>query len=75
MRVRFSDLAINDQEIAMLRRVHVYACSLRELEPESVDGAEVGKMLFHLYQQGVRRETALMRMLTTGEAVPGVGSG
>jgi hypothetical protein len=74
MQMRFSDLAIDDHEIAMLRRVHLHACSMRELEPESLAGAEVGKMLFHLYQQGVRSETALMRMLSTGEAVPGVGA-
>lgn len=45
MSVRFSDLAIDDDEILMLRRVHVYACSSRELEPESEHGAELGKML------------------------------
>ncbi len=70
MQVRFSDLAIDDHEISMLRRVHVYACSSRELEPESEEGAQLGKMLFHLYQQGVRSELALMQMLTTSKAAP-----
>ncbi|POH29261.1 MULTISPECIES: hypothetical protein [Sinorhizobium] len=70
MHMRFSDLAIDDLEISMLRRVHVYACSSRELEPESEEGAKIGRMLFHLYQQGVRSEIALMRMLTTGDATP-----
>lgn len=70
MSVRFSDLAIDDDEILMLRRVHVYACSSMELAPESEHGAELGKMLFHLYRQGVRSEHALMQMLTTGEAPP-----
>ncbi|AUX80063.1 hypothetical protein [Sinorhizobium fredii] len=70
MHMRFSDLAIDDPEISMLRRVHVYACSSRELEPESEEGAKIGRMLFHLYQQGVRSEIALMRMLTTGDATP-----
>ena len=70
MEMRFSDLAIDDNEISMLRRVHVYACSLGELEPESEEGAKIGRMLFHLYQQGVRSELALMRMLTAGDTAP-----
>jgi hypothetical protein len=36
------------------------------LEPESEDGAELGKMLFHLYRQGVRGELALIQMLSGG---------
>lgn len=73
MSFRFSDIAIDDDEILMLRRVHAHACTFRKLEPESEQGAEIGKMLFHLYQQGVRSELALMRMLTAREtpAAPG----
>ncbi|WEX74500.1 hypothetical protein PYH37_001934 [Sinorhizobium numidicum] len=68
MVLRFSDLAIDGDEISMLRRVHTYACSTKKLEPESEEGAEIGKMLFYLYQQGVRGELALMQMLTTRES-------
>ncbi|ABR62640.1 hypothetical protein GOC91_21650 [Sinorhizobium medicae] len=75
MWLRFSDIAMGDDEISMLRRVHAYACSFRELEPDSEHGAEVGKMLFHLYQKGVRSELALMQMLTAGDgpAAPEAG--
>lgn len=74
MQMRFADLAIDDHEIAILRRVHAYACSISELEPESEEGARTGRMLFHLYQQGVRSELALKRMLTTGDSAPGIAA-
>ena len=32
--------------------------------PDSDGGTELGRMLFHLYQQGVRSELALIQMLT-----------
>ncbi|ASY63030.1 hypothetical protein SJ05684_c15880 [Sinorhizobium sojae CCBAU 05684] len=67
---RFSDLAIDDDEISMLRRVHIYVCSSKDLEPESAGGTEIGKMLFHLYRQGVRSELGLIRMVTEGEPPP-----
>ncbi|QFI66378.1 hypothetical protein EKH55_1504 [Sinorhizobium alkalisoli] len=67
---RFSDLAIDDDEISMLRRVHIHVCSLKDMEPESEGGAEIGKMLFHLYRQGVRSEVGLMRMVTADEPPP-----
>ncbi len=38
--------------------------AIYEVEPESDPGYEIGRMLFYLYQQGVRTELALMRMLT-----------
>ncbi|WP_085032298.1 hypothetical protein [Ensifer aridi] len=66
MALRFSDMGIGDDEIAMLRRVHFYACGENDLEPDSDGGTELGRMLFHLYQQGVRTELALMQMLTNG---------
>lgn len=58
------DFGIDETELSMLRRVYISVCSVMELEPQSEGGAEVGKMLFHLYQQGVRDELALIRMLT-----------
>lgn len=64
--LRFSDMGIGDEEIKMLRRVHFYACGANDLEPDSDGGTELGRMLFHLYQQGVRSEVALMQMLTKG---------
>lgn len=64
MDLRFSELAICDEEVAMLRRVHFYACGVKEVEPESDQGSEIGRMVLHLYQQGVRAELALMHMLT-----------
>jgi hypothetical protein len=66
MALRFSDMGIGDEEITMLRRVHFYACGANDLEPDSDSGTELGRMLFHLYQQGVRSELALMQMLTHG---------
>lgn len=64
MDLRFSELAIGDEEIAMLQRVHLHACGINDVEPESVQGLDIGKMLFSLYQQGVRSELSLMQMLT-----------
>ncbi len=64
MALRFSDLGIGDEEITMLRRVHSYACGANDLVPDSDGGTELGRMLFHLYQQGVRSELALIQMLT-----------
>lgn len=57
------DFGIDETELSMLR-VYISVCSVMELEPQSKGGAEVGKMLFHLYQQGIRDELALIRMLT-----------
>lgn len=65
--MQFSELVICDEEVVMLRRVHFYACGVNEVEPESDPGYEIGRMLLHLYQQGVRAELALMQMLTPRE--------
>ncbi|MBB4184265.1 hypothetical protein [Sinorhizobium terangae] len=64
--VLFSDFVIDERELSMLQRVHNHACSFKELEPESEEGVEIGKMLFHLYRQGIRDELALVQMLTDG---------
>ncbi|NRP72089.1 hypothetical protein ILFOPFJJ_02985 [Ensifer psoraleae] len=64
MDLRFSELAIGDEEIAMLQRVHSHACGINDVEPESEQGLDIGKMLFSLYQQGIRGELSLIQMLT-----------
>ncbi|MCA1438694.1 hypothetical protein I6F07_00400 [Ensifer sp. IC4062] len=62
--VRFSELAIGDEEIAMLQRVHSHACGINDVKPESEQGLDIGRMLFSLYQQGVRGELSLMQMVS-----------
>ncbi len=58
MCLRFSDMGLDDEEITMLRRVHSYACGANNLVPDSDGGTDLGRMRFHLYQQGVRSEVA-----------------